>query len=67
VFPDCFPNAQGLPAEKVSVKQWLSYLIQIDGSPFQSLAFVCAASDWIMRHGVNFGIASSIQNFTKIS
>jgi hypothetical protein len=29
VFPDCFPNAQGLLAEKVSVKRWFSYLIQI--------------------------------------
>jgi hypothetical protein len=27
VFSDCFPNAQGLLAEKVSVKRWLSYLI----------------------------------------
>ena len=36
VFPDCFPNGQGLLVEKVSVKRWLSYLIQIDGSPFQS-------------------------------
>ena len=35
VFPDCFPNGQGLPAEKLSVKRWLSYLIQIAGSPFQ--------------------------------
>jgi len=34
VFPDCFPNGQGLPAKKVSVKRWISYLIQIDGSPF---------------------------------
>ena len=34
VFPDCFPNGQGLPVEKVSVKRWLSYLIQIDESPF---------------------------------
>jgi hypothetical protein len=39
VFIDCFPNGQGLP-----VKQWLSYLIQIDGSPFQPNAFVCADS-----------------------
>jgi hypothetical protein len=52
VFQDCFPNGQELPVEKVSVKRWLSYLIQIDGSPFQSNAFVCAAGDWIMRHGV---------------
>ena len=35
VFPDCFPNGQGLPTKKVSVKRWLiSYLIQIHGSPF---------------------------------
>ena len=37
----------------MSVKRWLSYRIQIDGSPFQSNTFVCAAGDWIMRHGVN--------------
>ena len=52
VFLDCFPNCQGLPAKKWSVKRWLSNLIQIDGSQFQSNGFVCAASDWIMRHGV---------------
>jgi len=52
VFRDCFPNAHGLPTEKVSVKRWLSYLIQIDGSPFQSNAFVCVVGDWIVRHGV---------------
>ena len=45
VFPNCIPNRQGLPAEKVSVKRWLSYLIQIDGSLFQSNAFVCAIVD----------------------
>ena len=45
VFPDCFPNCQVLPAEKVSVERLLSFLIQIDGSPFQSNAFVCAARD----------------------
>ena len=45
VFPDCFPNGQGLPTEKVSVKRWLSYLVQIDGSPFQSNVFVCVAGD----------------------
>jgi len=51
VFLDCFPNGQGLVENKVSVKRWLSYLIQIDGSPFQSHAFVCVAGDWIiMRH-----------------
>ncbi len=53
MFQDCFPNCQGFHAEKVSVKRWLSYLIQIDGSPFQSNAFVCVVGDWIMRHGVN--------------
>ncbi len=37
----------------MSVKRWLSYLIQIDGSLLQSNAFVCAASDWIMRHKNN--------------
>ncbi len=30
VFPDCFPKGQGLPVEKVSVKRWLSYIIQIE-------------------------------------
>ena len=45
VFLDCFPNGQGIPAEIVSVKQWLSYLNQIDGSPFQSNTFVCAVGD----------------------
>jgi hypothetical protein len=44
-FPNCFPNGQGLPANKVSVKRWISYLIQIDGNPIQSNAFVCVASD----------------------
>ena len=34
VFPDCFPNDQGLPVEKVLVKRWLPHLIQIDGSPY---------------------------------
>jgi len=45
VFPDCFPNGQGLLAEEVSVKRWLFNLIQIDGSPFQSNAFVCVVGD----------------------
>jgi hypothetical protein len=49
----CFPNGQGLHAEKVPVKRWLSNLIQIDGSPIQLNAFLCAAGEWIMRHGVN--------------
>ncbi len=40
VFPDCFPNAQGLPAEKVSVKRCMFNLIQVDESSFQSNAFV---------------------------
>ncbi len=53
VFLDCFQNRQELPVEKVSVKRWLSYLIQIDGSAFQSNAFVCAAGDRILRHNVN--------------
>ena len=41
VFPDCFPNGQGLPVEKVSVKRWLSYLIQIDGLKSISIECVC--------------------------
>ncbi len=45
VFLDCFPNGQRLHAEKVSVKRWLSYLIKINGSPFQSNDFVCVACD----------------------
>ena len=46
VFPDCFPNAQGHLAETVPFKRWLSYLIQIDGSPFQSNnACVCDVGD----------------------
>ena len=53
VFPDCFPNGQGLPSEKVSVKRWISYLIQNDGISFQSNAFVCVVGDWIMRRVVN--------------
>jgi hypothetical protein len=52
-FLDCFPNWQGLPRKKVSVKRWLFYLIQIRGSPLQSLAFECVGGDWIIRHGVN--------------
>jgi hypothetical protein len=55
-----FQNGQGLPANKVSVKRWLSYLIQIDGSPFKSNAFDCVAGDWIMHHGVNL-IAPHLQ------
>ena len=39
VFPDCLPNAQGIFPEKVSViKRLHFYLIQIDGSLFQSNA-----------------------------
>ena len=53
LFPDYFPNGQRLLADKVWVKRWLSYLIQIDGSPFQSNAFVCASGEWIMRYGDN--------------
>ena len=53
VFPDCFTNGQGLLAKTVMVKRWLSYLIHIDGSPFQWNAFVCVDGDWIVRHGVN--------------
>ena len=53
VFPYCFPNGQGLPAKKVLVKRWLTYLIQKNGSPFQSIDFVCDAGNYIMRHGVN--------------
>ena len=66
VFPDCFPNGQGLPPEKVSVKRWLSYLIQIDGSPFQSNSFVCAAGDWIMRHGVNLATHLQFKSSPKL-
>ena len=66
VFPDCFPNGQGLPTQKVSVKRWLSYLIQIDGSPFQSNAFVCAAGDWIMRHGVNLAAHLQFKTSPKL-
>ena len=65
VFPDCFPNAQGLAGNNVSVKRWLSYLIQIDGSRFQSNAFVCAADDCIMRHGVN--LAAHLQFKTYLN
>ena len=59
VFLDCFPNRQGLLAKKVQVKRWLSYLIQVDGSLFQSNCFVCAVGDQIMRHGVN--LAAHVQ------
>ena len=45
VFLDCFPNAQGLPGKKVLIKLWVSYLIQIDASTFQSNDFVCACGD----------------------
>ena len=45
VFLDCFQNEEGLLEKKISAKRWLSYLIQIDGSPFQSNAYVCVASD----------------------
>ena len=54
LFLDYFPNRQELPENKVSViKRWLSYLIQIDISPFKSNAFICVVSDWIMRRGEN--------------
>ena len=66
VFPDCFPNAQGLAGNNVSVKRWLSYLIQIDGSRFQSNAFVCAAGDWIMRHGVNLAAHLQFKTSPKL-
>ena len=45
VFPYCFLNGQGLPAKKVSVKRWLSYLIQIEGNTVQSSAYVCAIGE----------------------
>ena len=66
VFLDCFQNGQGLPTKKVSVKRWLSYLIQIDGSPFQSNAFVCADGDWIMRHGVNLAAHLQFKTSPKL-
>jgi hypothetical protein len=66
VFQVCFPNGQGLPAEKVSIKRWISYLIQIDGSPFQSNDFVCVVGDCIMRHGVNLAAHLQLKNSPKI-
>ncbi len=66
VFLDCFPNGQGLLAEKVKAKRWLSYLIQVDGSPFQSNAFVCAAGDWIMRHRVNLAAHLQFKTSPKL-
>ena len=66
VFLDCFPNAQGLPTEKLSVKRRLSYLAQIDGSPFQSNAFVCAVGEWIKRHGVNLAAHLQFKTSQKI-
>ncbi len=48
------------------VKRWLSYLIQIDGSPFQSNAFVCAAGDWIMRHRVNLAAYLQFETSPKL-
>jgi hypothetical protein len=59
VFPDCFPNGQGLLAENLPVKRWLSYQIQIDGSLFQSNAFDCDAVDWILHYG--FKLAAHLQ------
>ena len=66
VFPDSFPNGQGLPVEKVSVKRLLSYIIQIDESSFQSNAFVCAARDVIMRHGVNLAAHLQFKTLPKL-
>ena len=53
VFLDHFPNGTGLPPPGVSIRAWLRYLIQIDGSLFQLAPFLCAAGDWILRHEVN--------------
>ena len=66
MFPDYFSNGQGLLAEKVSDKRWLSYLIQIDGSPFQSNTFLCAASDWIIRHGGNWAAHLQLKTSLKL-
>ena len=66
VFPDYFPNGQGLPAKKVSVKRWVSYRFQIDGSPFQSNSIVCAASDLIMRHGVHLAAYLQFKTLPKL-
>ncbi len=64
---DCFPNGQGLLiAKKVSVKRWISYLIQIDGCPFQSNAFVCGAGAEIMRHGVNLAAYLQFKTSPKL-
>ena len=38
VFPECFPNEHKLHDKKVSIEICFSFLIQIDGSPFQSNA-----------------------------
>ena len=53
VFFDHFPNCQGLPPPGVSIKRWLRHLILRHGSLFQRARFVCAAGDWLLRHGVN--------------
>ena len=53
IFPEFFPNCQGLPPPGVSIKRWLKHLVLRDGSMFQRAAFVCAVGDWMLRHGVN--------------
>lgn len=53
IFFDHFPNCQGLPPPGVSIKRWLRHLILRHGSLFQRARFVCAAGDWLLRHGVN--------------
>ena len=53
VFLDHFPNCQGLPPPGVSIKRWLKHLVLRHGSLFQRADFVCAAGDWLLRHGVN--------------
>ncbi len=50
----------------MSIKGWLSYLIQIDGSPFQSNAFVYIVGDWIMRHGVNLAAHLQFKTSPKL-
>jgi hypothetical protein len=50
----------------MSVKRWLSYLILIDGSPFQSNVFVCATGDTIMRYGVNLAAHLQFKTSPKL-
>ena len=42
------------------------FFFQINGSPFQSNAFVWGASDWVMHHGVNLAARLQFKTLPKL-